>query len=535
MEEKEDYLLDDVRYLNKPKKKPETCTDEELIAFAILTGVERQLLEYEGKPERFIKRLDALSAEISKRIDRAEDVQSAYDLVFAHQLLAEAYGLGQAGMLSELSAFGQGAMEVLDAYEKQPKLSNEQFVTLLYSTHFGSNPNYKTLYAKAQKLVSEWENADWESIDLELIATQRLSAMMLAPKASKKTKEAIMTVVPDSLSEFGFKQLSAEHLIALYQYIAIKGKPEVERKFDEETLDYFVPDYEVLANSHPKHTLLTEAYRCRFILRYIDELFEYEDGYEEDEEKTSFDGKDVFLEMRERIKELIDKHGKDAPKFFKEAMQAFMVEEQNKRSLRPDDECNRAGYQLKVQLVGISKPPVWRRLQVRGDMSMETFHEVLQVVFDWENRHLYRFDNGEAIDGKGDFVVMEPDEDFDKEEDGIISPNEVTVGEAFSEYEELRYVYDFGDYWEHKITLEKVIPETEFAGTKCLAGRGTTPPEDCGGVFGYLTMKKALTDKKHPDYKMFREWLGLKRGEKFDPDEFYVGFANWMLREKGLL
>ncbi|MST94193.1 MAG: plasmid pRiA4b ORF-3 family protein [Pedosphaera sp.] len=47
-------------------------------------------------------------------------------------------------------------------------------------------------------------------------------------------------------------------------------------------------------------------------------------------------------------------------------------------------------YQLKVVLLG-SAPPVWRRLQVPGDATLDWLHAVLQVAIGWTNSHLHAF------------------------------------------------------------------------------------------------------------------------------------------------
>jgi hypothetical protein len=47
------------------------------------------------------------------------------------------------------------------------------------------------------------------------------------------------------------------------------------------------------------------------------------------------------------------------------------------------------------------------------------------------------------------------------------------------------YLYDFGDGWEHKVELEKILPRE--AGVRypiCLGGERVCPPEDCGGIPG---------------------------------------------------
>jgi hypothetical protein len=47
-------------------------------------------------------------------------------------------------------------------------------------------------------------------------------------------------------------------------------------------------------------------------------------------------------------------------------------------------------FQLKVTLEGI-RPPIWRRIQVRGDLSLFKLHKILQVVMGWQDYHLHQF------------------------------------------------------------------------------------------------------------------------------------------------
>lgn len=49
----------------------------------------------------------------------------------------------------------------------------------------------------------------------------------------------------------------------------------------------------------------------------------------------------------------------------------------------------------------------------------------------------------------------------------------------------LHYIYDFGDYWDHEITLESVKREVT-AIPECIDGSGACPPENSGGVAGYM-------------------------------------------------
>ena len=91
------------------------------------------------------------------------------------------------------------------------------------------------------------------------------------------------------------------------------------------------------------------------------------------------------------------------------------------------------------------------------------------------------------------------------------------------------YEYDFGDSWEHEITVDKILPPDAAAATTafCLDGARACPPEDCGGVWGYADLLKILKNRKHPEHKSMKEWLG----RPFDASAFDVGKTNLWLRK----
>ncbi|MFC4080227.1 plasmid pRiA4b ORF-3 family protein, partial [Amycolatopsis samaneae] len=102
-------------------------------------------------------------------------------------------------------------------------------------------------------------------------------------------------------------------------------------------------------------------------------------------------------------------------------------------------------YQLKVSLKG-AKPPIWRRLEVPADTTLAWLHEIIQVAFEWEHSHLHVFQTP-----YGDFGIPDPELDF-RDEDAVTL--EQVTPEAKSK---IRYLYDFGDHWEHEILVEKVL------------------------------------------------------------------------------
>jgi Plasmid pRiA4b ORF-3-like protein len=181
-------------------------------------------------------------------------------------------------------------------------------------------------------------------------------------------------------------------------------------------------------------------------------------------------------------------------------------------------------YQLKVVLLG-SKPPVWRRLQVPGDARLDWLHAVLQVAIGWTNSHLHQFKVGADCysDTRHHFAEYEGDPE-------ILEERKFTLRQiAPREQDAFRYEYDFGDSWEHEITVEKILPADAAAAKTalCLDGARACPPEDCGGLGGYDNLLKILKNRKHPEHKSMKEWLG----RAFDAAAFDVAKTNLWLRK----
>lgn len=70
------------------------------------------------------------------------------------------------------------------------------------------------------------------------------------------------------------------------------------------------------------------------------------------------------------------------------------------------------------------------------------------------------------------------------------------------------YWYDFGDRWEHKVVLEKILPADEDkCYPVCINGKRACPPEDSGGTDGYDVLLEILKNKNHPEYVSRCKWL----------------------------
>jgi hypothetical protein len=181
-------------------------------------------------------------------------------------------------------------------------------------------------------------------------------------------------------------------------------------------------------------------------------------------------------------------------------------------------------YELKVVLLG-GKPSIWRRLQVPGDASLDWLHAVLQVAIGWTNSHLHQFTTGDQCysDTRYHQAEFEGDAEILEEREVVLRQIALRKGALFG------YEYDFGDSWTHEILVESIrsMDEASVRMAVCLGGSGACPPEDCGGVSGYTELLKTLKNRKHPEYKSTKEWLG----RAFDPEVFDPARTNLWLRK----
>jgi Plasmid pRiA4b ORF-3-like protein len=176
-----------------------------------------------------------------------------------------------------------------------------------------------------------------------------------------------------------------------------------------------------------------------------------------------------------------------------------------------------AVYQLKVTLQN-TKPPIWRRLQVRASTTLPRLHDTIQIAMGWTDSHLHQF----IING---VEYGLPDPDF---ADAMRSEQRIKLERvATTEKDRFVYEYDFGDSWTHDILLEKLLPpEPDVHYPRCLAGKRACPPEDVGGAWGYAEFLEAIRNSDHPEHEDMLESCG---GE-FDPEAFALDEINQALR-----
>ena len=190
---------------------------------------------------------------------------------------------------------------------------------------------------------------------------------------------------------------------------------------------------------------------------------------------------------------------------------------QTSQQRTPKDERN---YILKIDLEEVTDPVVSRTLSVPPTTTFHKLHYAIQIAFGWDNAHLYHFQvislpalntpNASKrrrlapprvllqLDGPG----LDNDIWFDDEER---VPNKDVEQTRLCDVLELakyrnkfiQYLYDFGDSWEHSVTLIGRAEEGASANAiSVLSGEGGSVAEDCGGVDGWENLKESLKRKQ---------------------------------------
>lgn len=182
------------------------------------------------------------------------------------------------------------------------------------------------------------------------------------------------------------------------------------------------------------------------------------------------------------------------------------------------------GYRMRLDLHGAS-PPVWRRLELPGDLTLPRLHDVIQAAMGWHDSHLHRFRTGN--DHRSPYFIT--GFDLDEGDDGLLEDDIRLDQVVAAEGDQLWYEYDFGDGWDHVLRVEAVLEEAP-ATVRCTGGRMACPPEDCGGLGGYEELaawvRSGYDDAALPDAfdnpAHARDWLPID----WHPDYFDIEETN---------
>ncbi len=111
--------------------------------------------------------------------------------------------------------------------------------------------------------------------------------------------------------------------------------------------------------------------------------------------------------------------------------------------------------------------------ELAGDLTLPRVHDAIQASMGWTNSHLHQFRTGR--DRRSPHFVTEFD--IEEGEDGLLEDDVRLDQLVGSPGDTLWYEYDFGDGWDHAMTVEAVLEELPVA-ARCVAGRLECPPED---------------------------------------------------------
>ncbi|MDR2561631.1 MAG: plasmid pRiA4b ORF-3 family protein [Holophagales bacterium] len=206
-------------------------------------------------------------------------------------------------------------------------------------------------------------------------------------------------------------------------------------------------------------------------------------------------------------------------------------------------------YQIYAELYDF-EPVIWRRFQVKSDVTVARLGYIVQILFEMRASHLMAIEVDRSknilrnnpklkdIPNLHDISIRYeiPSKGQDMFPDLGVHSEDATKARLHAavekEGDELQLNYDFGDDWWvlmrlEKILLDKDLPDdTELP--RVLDGAGFGIVEDVGGTWGLAELAKAFKKKKGADYKHFCEWVGIKN---FDFTAFDVDDMNFRLKK----
>ena len=164
------------------------------------------------------------------------------------------------------------------------------------------------------------------------------------------------------------------------------------------------------------------------------------------------------------------------------------------------------GWRLKVELLSVA-PTVWRRFDTYADVKRSQLHYFIQEAMGWELMQLFSYQDERGY--------------------GCQISSSLRLCDVCHVGDALTYTYDFGDNWQHWVTVEKVMARPTGTYPRVVTGKYACPPEDCGAPWGYGDMLKVFAGRRNARRRELVEWLG----GTFDPKAFDINEAKERLIE----
>lgn len=166
-------------------------------------------------------------------------------------------------------------------------------------------------------------------------------------------------------------------------------------------------------------------------------------------------------------------------------------------------------YQLRIELCHF-EPAIYRDVLVDPATPLPKLHTLIQTAMGWDDEHLHGF----ALPLKKESYYRVPVSrryempDLDIGDEPANNEARYKLQDLLkAPKDKLLYLYDFGDDWEHIITLKAVV-ETDAPLPQLLKAQNGCPPENCGGPFGAEHWASVWHDKTHEDHEVAQEIFG---------------------------
>lgn len=163
---------------------------------------------------------------------------------------------------------------------------------------------------------------------------------------------------------------------------------------------------------------------------------------------------------------------------------------------------------IRIELVD-TDPLIWREVEVPTSITLKALHDIIQAVMGWFDCHLWEFTVATRKYG------LPMDEDWGTEP--RFEASKVRLRDVLAPGKTIiDYLYDFGDSWEHRLTVSCVRQgDPALSYPRYIGGEQNAPPEDCGGIPGFYQLLDAIADPDHPNHADMVEWL-----DDYDPHTF---------------
>ena len=174
---------------------------------------------------------------------------------------------------------------------------------------------------------------------------------------------------------------------------------------------------------------------------------------------------------------------------------------------------NVSEYHLRIKLndIGID---IWRELKVPSNVELDFLGHLLIDIMGWDDIHLFHFMHNKTFYSDEESVGM-------SFRGNVKLYSDYTLSDLLkAEKDKMAFEYDFGDSWWHEISVVSIRPykKGEKHRITFVDGQGACPPEDCGGVPGYMRLlEMAKKKRKSAEEKEDLEWYDIDKN--YDPND----------------